>query len=454
MKLTEAKLKKYHTQQIGDFACGLACLSTISKFHGGEVSQESLREISGTTSTGTTLLGLIHAGKEIGLEAKGFEAEIKHLKEQENPVILHVILDKVREHYVVCFGHDGKKFLISDPAKGIQSLDENQLREIWQSGILLVLKPAETFTTNKSQRNSKFKWFRGLISEDIPILIVAAIIGALMAITGLSTAIFSQKLIDDFLPNQTYNKAIWGVVALGVLLLFRALLGYFQGVFMARQGRDLNVRIVSSFIDKILRLPIKYFKGFSTGDLIARMNDSLRIKSTITMITGTVIINILVIIVSLTFVFYQSILIGMLCLLSGLAFLLVGWKFHLPIIKKQKEVMAGHSRNETQYIDTLTGIQTLRSYGREEVFHQRIDHVYSDYQGKGYQLEMLGNSFSLLTQIIVAVFTSLLFALGVYLVFEKSLSLGELMALIQVGSSILPALAGLVVANIQFQEAK
>ena len=55
---------------------------------------------------------------------------------------------------------------------------------------------------------------------------------------------------------------------------------------------------------------------------------------------------------------------------------------------------------------------------------------------------------------IVAVFTGLLFGIGVYLVFEENLLLGELMSLIQVGSSIIPAVAGLVIANIQLQEAK
>lgn len=454
MKLATSKLKKFHVTQLGEYACGLACLSTISKYHGGEVTQENLRDVSGTTMSGTTLLGLIQAAAEIGLEAKGFEAEIKHLKEQEAPVILHVVMDKVREHYIVCFGFDSTRFWLSDPGVGIVSLNEAELMDIWKSSILLQLKPTKKFLTQKIQSNSKMDWFKSLIAEDIPILLVATVLGTLMAVTGLSTAIFSQKLIDDFLPNQTYDKAILGVVALGMLLLFRSLLGYFQGVFMARQGRDLNIRIVSSFIGKILHLPMKYFKGFSTGDLIARMNDSLRIKNTVSLITGTVIFNLLVVVVSLVFVFYQSTIIGLLCVAGSLAFLFVGWRYHRPIIAKQKEVMAAHALNETQYIDSLTGIQVLRSYGREEVFRQRIDQVYTHYQSKGFDLAILGNNFSFFTQVIVAVFISLLFGLGVYLVFEENLQLGELMALIQVGGSIIPAVAGLVVANIQFQEAK
>jgi ATP-binding cassette subfamily B protein len=454
MKFSPKKIKRHHVDQLGEYACGLACLCTISKYYGAEFSQEKLRDISGTSQSGTTLLGLIQAAQKIGYEAKGFEAELKHLAELEGPAILHVVQDQNREHYLVYFGLADGKHWVSDPGVGILGMEESELTAQWKSGILLRLQPTEALQNKAVVSQSKKRWFVSLITEDIPILIVATVIGSLMAGTGLSTAIFSQRLIDDFLPNQSYEKAIMGVVALGFLLSFRAILGYIQGVFMARQGRDLNVRIVSSFIERILRLPMSYFRGYSTGDLIARMNDSLRIRNTVSLITGTVIINILVVVVSLAFVFYQSSLIGFICLLGVFFFLIAGVKYHAPILAKQKEVMAAHAQNETQYVDSLTGMHVLRSYGKEQEYQQRIEQVYGMYQGKGYDLAIIGNNFSFWTQLIVAVFLSLLFGAGVYLIFQGELLLGELMALVSVGSTIVPAVAGLVVANIQFQEAK
>jgi ATP-binding cassette subfamily B protein len=454
MKFSPKKIKKHHVAQLGEYACGLACLCTISKYYGAEFSQEKLRDISGTSQSGTTLLGLSQAAQKIGYEAKGFEAELKHLAELEGPAILHVVQDQNREHYLVYFGLADGKHWVSDPGVGILGMEESELTAQWKSGILLRLQPTEALQNKAVVSQSKKRWFVSLIAEDIPILIVATVIGSLMAGTGLSTAIFSQRLIDDFLPNQAYEKAIMGVVALGFLLSFRAILGYIQGVFMARQGRDLNVRIVSSFIERILRLPMSYFRGYSTGDLIARMNDSLRIRNTVSLITGTVIINILVVVVSLGFVFYQSSLIGFICLLGVFFFLIAGVKYHAPILAKQKEVMAAHAQNETQYVDSLTGMHVLRSYGKEQEYQQRIEQVYGMYQGKGYDLAIIGNNFSFWTELIVAVFLSLLFGAGVYLIFQGELLLGELMALVSVGSTIVPAVAGLVVANIQFQEAK
>lgn len=454
MSISSKKLKKFHVDQLGEYACGLACLCTVSNYYGAEFSQEKLRDISGTTQGGTTLLGLIQAAQKIGYKAKGFEAELSHLSDLEGPAILHVIQDQNREHYIVYFGFVEGKHWISDPGVGVLALTDSELLAQWKSGILLRLEPTDSLQKKSIVSKSKRAWFVSLIEEDIPILLVATVFGSLIAITGLSTAIFSQRLIDDFLPNQAYDKAIYGVIALCFLLAFRAVLGYVLGVFMARQGRDLNVRIVSSFIKRILRLPMNYFRGYSTGDLIARMNDSLRIRNTVSLITGTVIINLLVVIVSLVFVFYQSFLIGWICLGGVLCFLIVGWRYNGPILSKQKEVMAAHSLNETQYVDSLTGMHVLRSYSKEDEFQKRIERVYGNYQNKGYDLAIVGNSFSFWTQLIVAIFLSLLFGAGVYMIFEGELLLGELMALIAVGSSTIPAVAGLVVANIQFQEAK
>lgn len=373
MTFSPKKLKKYHVAQLGEYACGLACLCTISNFYGAEFSQEKLRDISGTSQSGTTLLGLIQAAQKIGYEAKGFEVELSHLSELKGPAILHVVQDQNREHYIVYFGFVEGKHWVSDPGAGVLALTDSELIAQWKSGILLRLEPTESLQKKSTVSRSKRDWFISLIEEDIPILLVATVFGSLMAVTGLSTAIFSQRLIDDFLPNQAYEKAILGVIALCFLLAFRAVLGYVLGVFMARQGRDLNVRIVSSFIKRILRLPMNYFRGYSTGDLIARMNDSLRIRNTVSLITGTVIINLLVVIVSLAFVFYQSSLIGWICLGGVLCFLIVGWRYNGPILSKQKEVMAAHSLNETQYVDSLTGMHVLRSYSKEDEFQKRIE---------------------------------------------------------------------------------
>ena len=41
--------------------CGVACLASIIRYYGGQANLERLRELSGTSRQGTTLLGLYQA---------------------------------------------------------------------------------------------------------------------------------------------------------------------------------------------------------------------------------------------------------------------------------------------------------------------------------------------------------------------------------------------------------
>jgi ATP-binding cassette subfamily B protein len=86
---SKKKLRKIFVRQHSYFSCGLACLSMIVKYHGGNARQEDLRNISGTTLQGTTLLGLYQAAEKLNFNSNAYEADIDSLKSIIIPAILH-----------------------------------------------------------------------------------------------------------------------------------------------------------------------------------------------------------------------------------------------------------------------------------------------------------------------------------------------------------------------------
>jgi ATP-binding cassette subfamily B protein len=94
-------IENTHTLQLDESDCGVACLLSIIKFYQGNHSIEKLREFSGTTQQGTTLLGLYQVANSLGFNTEGCEADIPSLIEHNQPVILHVVIDKQLQHYVV-----------------------------------------------------------------------------------------------------------------------------------------------------------------------------------------------------------------------------------------------------------------------------------------------------------------------------------------------------------------
>jgi ATP-binding cassette subfamily B protein len=122
-----------HTQQQGYSDCGVACLKTINNFYRGkDCSLEHLRVWSGTNRQGTSFAGLIQGANKLDLEAEGFQATTQELKDCDSPTILHVVNENNMNHFIVCFGwlKRSKKFIISDPAKGVIKVTEGDLRKI------------------------------------------------------------------------------------------------------------------------------------------------------------------------------------------------------------------------------------------------------------------------------------------------------------------------------------
>jgi len=440
--------------QLDQSDCGVACLASIVKHYRGSVSLERLRDLSGTSIQGTTLLGLYQAAQHIGLDAEGLEADcIDNLKEISAPVILHVKINNNLLHYFVFYGIENDKFVIGDPAKGIAKYSGEELDKVWESKALLKLTPNKDFETKERSNKEKRKWIIELAREDFNLLLVGLFFGVLIAVLGLATVIFSQKLIDNILPSGNQLKLLLSLVLLMILLLARSGLSYLRGFFIIHQSKDFNNRIIQQFYNRLLHLPISFFNTRKTGELIARMNDTRRIQTVITFIAGNIVIDLLLLIVSLGFVFYYSLSLGFLLLASVPTYFLIIYFFNNKIINNQKEVMSSYAFTESHYVDTIQGIGTIKATNQEDFFCDVNHRVYDTFQQKIFSLGKLNVKFGWLSEIIGIVFLISIFGLSSWFVLKKSLQLGEMVALLSMVGAVIPAINRLAIANIQIQEA-
>lgn len=448
-------LKKSFVLQHGQSDCGVACLASIIHYHGGEASLENLRKISGTSKQGTTLLGLLQAAQHLAFHADGLEAEsVENLKEVFEPAILHVLINNRLQHYFVFYGFEGDKIVIGDPAKGIVQYTKEELDQVWQSKALLKLMPNESFVKSEVSKSKRREWLKQLIHPDYPLLLVALALGVVISILGISTAIFSQKLIDEILPKENIQKLGLSLFLVLLLLIARSGLNYLRGFFMLRQGMDFNNRIIGNFYGSLLHLPKSFFDTRKTGELIARMNDTRRIQSTVSVLAGSVLIDFLVVGVSAGFVFFYSAPVGF----STVGFLLVYglllYRFSKPIAGQQKEVMGSYALAESNFVDTMQGITDIKLTNKISFFEKLNTSVYGNFQKHVFELGKLGIRFNAVAEVTGVIFIISVFGFSSWLVLNKQLLLGELVALLGMAGGIIPAATRLVTANIQIQEAR
>jgi len=467
--LNQQAIRETFVRQQDSSDCGVACLRSVLRYYQGDISLERLRELSGTSIQGTTLLGLYEAAQKAGFDAEGCEAEISDLVQHGEPTILHVLAEGDLQHYVVWYGHYNtasenghsdknyeniRRHLIGDPARGIIALTDYELADIWKSGKCLTLAPNSRLIKTDYQNKRKKEWFLNLIREDTGLLVTASGLGLLMAVLGMVMAVFSQRLIDDILPAKNLTKLLTGISLVTFLLLVRAGLEMMRTYILLRQSKDFNNRIISGFYDKLLDLPKSFFDKRKTGDIVARMNDTARIQRVISQLAGQVLVDVLVVIVSVGFLFFYSWQIALGLIVCMPVYFIIIYRFHRPIGERQRQVMVHYALNESNFINTVSGIRPIKALNRQSVFSALNRTIYGVYQNGIRALGMIELRLN-----IYASVSGILILIGIlsyssYMVLIGALKTGELMAIIGMSSSLLPSVAGLALLAIPVNEAK
>jgi len=457
--MTKDKIQSSIELQQDQSDCGVACLLSVIKYYGGNSSIETIRKLSGTNITGTTLLGLYQAATSLGFKTEGCEADIPALYKYPCPVILHVLIEEKLEHYVVCYGTKSNErkelfFIIGDPSKGIVYLSELELSLIWKSKICLTLEPNEHFVLTSDIKSKKREWIIQLIKEDYPFLGIALLLGIAIAILGIIMSLFSQRLIDDILPKKNFLKLNLGIGLVFLLLIIKEGLSVLRQYFLFSQSKNFNNRIISNFYSKLLNLPKPFFDTRKIGELTARLTDTSRIQRVISQLAGNVVIDSLVAIVVFVVLFNYSWKIALASLFILPVYFILIYRFNKKIIQSQKAIMSSYAMSEANYISTLQGIEPIKNYNKQELFSTSNNLIYGKYQDAVFsfgkiqiKLGFIANSFGVIFLLGVLLFSS-------HQVLANHLKVGELMAILGLCSTLLPSIANLALISIPINEAK
>ena len=87
-------MKYYCVKQHDITDCGAACLATVSRQYGKDISIGKIREVAGTDKQGTNAYGMIQAAEQLGFSARGVKGPAEALtSDVPLPAIANVVVD-------------------------------------------------------------------------------------------------------------------------------------------------------------------------------------------------------------------------------------------------------------------------------------------------------------------------------------------------------------------------
>jgi ATP-binding cassette, subfamily B, bacterial len=265
-------MKFYHQHDERD--CGPASLCMIASYYGKYIPIQYLREKSYLSKDGVSLLSLSEASEEIGLETITAKLSLSKIIELKNnlPCVLHwnqrhfVVIEKIKKNIL------NKKhfFYISDPAHGKIILNEKNFCNSWLSdnnlGVAMFFKPSEKFENFEIIKQKKIdlsfilKYLKPYLKQ-ISLMFVLLLIGSILT---LILPFLTQNLIDKGVNAKNLN-----LIQLILLAQLCVYIGYItleiiRNWLLLYVGTKLSITIISEFLKKLLKLPLKYFDTKST----------------------------------------------------------------------------------------------------------------------------------------------------------------------------------------------
>jgi ATP-binding cassette subfamily B protein len=452
MNLLNRYRKKYPlVRQYDQADCGPACLLSVLKFHGGNDNLVHVRELCRTTSDGTSMLDLVFAAKKLGLNAEGGRGNYDALLSAKLPCIAHVTLDDRRTHYLIIYTISETSLLLGDPGRGLYRSSRDDFERVWNSNAVILLKPDKR-VYNKIQIHW-IQWIYAYFKQESLWINQSVFLGIVYTLLGLITAALIQLLIDELIPSKNMTHIGYFGALLSLLLFIRASAGYLRERFLVILNKRLSKSINGEFLQHLFKLPKHFFDTRKKGDITARIHDIIRIQQAVLKISGTLIIDILIVIGALLMMFYFSTMIGLIILIFIPLYTMVLLFHSQPFKKLQNDVMKEFARVESVYIDSLDGMDDILNFNVSDSFSNTNKLIYGMFQDKIETLGFKRTRLLFLVEISGGLITAALLIIGALSISQDQMKLGEMIASYSLLAYIIPAINRSIEANISVQGA-
>ena len=432
--------------------CGAACLASVCAHYGLRFPVARIRQYAFTDQKGTNVLGLIEAANRLGLSAKGVRARFEALNMVPKPIIAHVIVHEHLQHFVVIYKVGKGTVTYMDPGDGrMHKVTDYEFDKMW-TGILVLMKPEETFKKGNMKTGMARKFFSLLAPHKS--MMTQAVFGALVySILGLSTSVYVGKITDYVLVDENVNLLnLMGVVMI-VILLLRTFIGAMKSILALKTGQQIDAALILGYYKHLLTLPQQFFDTMRVGEIISRVNDAVKIRNFINNVSLDLVVNLMILLFSVGLMFVYSWKLALITLASAPLFLLIFWGFNRLNKKYQRGIMESSADLESQLVESINSISTIKRFGIEDFANLKTEtrfvHLLKNTFRSTYGAIMAQGGI----QFVSTAITIAVLWVGSTLVIDKELTPGALMVFYSLIGYVISPIGSLISSNQTIQDA-
>lgn len=409
--------------QLEALECGAACLAMVLAYYRKWVPLEQVRRDCGVSRDGSNGKSILIAARSYGLTARGYRYEPDYLRDNGTfPCIAHWEFN----HFVVVNGFKKDRVWINDPARGTYSVSMQEFDEKF-TGLCMMFSPSETFTAD-GKRRSTIDFAKARLKGCGIAIAFVAVTNIISSLTGIIDPVFSRIFMDRLLTGMDPSWYMPFIICLSLFGFIKITAAIIRAVYSRRIDGRMSVYGSTSYMWKVLNLPMDFFSQRYAGDILSRRAGNAGIAHSLIYTLAPLVLN------AFMMVFYLAVMLenSVMLTLVGISSVVINM-FTAGIISKKRINLSRVKLRDSGKLSSCTTagiemIETIKASGAEEGYFRK----WAGYQAgvntakvRFLKLEQyLGN----IPGIVYAVTNTLVLIIGVYLTMQGRFTLGMITA--------------------------
>ena len=432
----------------------LDCLVELTRVHGRPSTHAALSAGLPLGARGLTASLFPRAAARAGFSSKVVRRPLAKI----DPVLLPVILLLKDEQACVLMKWEGEggtaRVLFPETAQGSVSLSRDEL-EARYAGIAIFARPHFRFDqrTPNTEKVVQRHWFWGAMLEQAPVyrdILAAAVV---INVFALAMPIFTMNVYDRVVPNFAI-ETLW-MLAAGLLLvvgtdyMLRLLRGHFVDLASAR----VDLKLSALIMERVLGMRLAD-RPASVGSFAATLRSFETIRDFIASATVTALIDLPFALLFLLMIAWISWPLVFLPLLGLLVVIIYSYVLQHRMHELSETTFRASALRNATLVESLTALETLKAHGAEGQMQAKWEKTAAFLARVSAQLRLLSATATNGAMSIQQLVNLGMIVGGVYLIHERWLTMGGLIACTMLAGRAMAPLAQIVGLLMQFQNAR
>lgn len=369
-------------QQLDLVDCGPTCLRMIGKHYGKTLSLEHLRDICFIRKTGVSLTGIADGAQAIGFRSISVRVTLDILlTEAPKPLIAYWR----QRHFVVVYASNRKYVFVADPAQGLVKYTHAEFLEGWTGqpnspdvpGIALLLEPNQAFydEPDEQQEGLRLTYFWSYLRPYRRYLVQIGVGMLLSALLTFIVPFIMQSIVDRGIEYQDIGFVNLLLAGQLTIFLCQLIADFVEQWILMHISSRINIRLISDFLAKMMRLPISFFETRNAGDILQRIDDHVIIERFLTGSSLSVAFSLFNILVFGLVLALYNMGIFMVFALSAVAYIVWTWAFMKSRKRLNLRRFDRMADNQGSLLEIVSGITEIKLQNIENQKRWKWEHI-------------------------------------------------------------------------------